>query len=279
MKIPFTKMEGAGNDYIYFDATKYEINDPSSLAKRLSDRHFGIGGDGIILICPSKTADFKMRMFNFDGSEAQMCGNGIRCVGKYVYDHKMVKGLEISIETLGGIKYLDLFPDTNDIITHVRVDMGKPIFAPSDIPVTLGGADCFGRIITSDKRNWEINCMNIGNPHAVILVGDAMNFPVNIFGPGLEVHSVFPEKCNIEFITVIDRKNIDMRVWERGSGETLACGTGACASAVACIKLGLCEEKVAVKLRGGTLIIEWDKENSIFMTGPATYVFTGEVEI
>ena len=279
MKIPFTKMEGAGNDYIYFDATKYEISDPVGLAKRLSDRHFGIGGDGIVLICPSKVADFKMRMFNADGSEAQMCGNAIRCVGKYVYDHKMVRGLEISIESLGGIKYLDLFPNTKDEITHARVDMGKPIFAPADIPVTLGGVDCFGKIITSDKRNWEINCVNMGNPHAVIMVEDTMNFPVGLFGPGLEVHSVFPEKCNIEFTTIVDRKNIDMRVWERGSGETLACGTGACATAVACIKLGLTDKRVVVRLRGGELTIEWDTMGSVFMTGPATYVFTGEVEI
>jgi len=191
----------------------------------------------------------------------------------------MVRGLETSIETLGGIKYLDLFPDTKDLISHVRVDMGKPIFAPADIPVTLGGVDCFGKIITSDKRNWEINCVNMGNPHAVIMVEDAMNFPVELFGPGLEVHSVFPEKSNIEFTTVVDRKNIDMRVWERGSGETLACGTGACATAVACIKLGLTDQRVVLRLLGGNLTIEWDTMGSVFMTGPATYVFTGEVEI
>lgn len=280
MKVKFAKMEGAGNDYIYFDCTRWMPEDPSALAVRLSDRHFGIGGDGIVLICPSQRADCRMRMFNADGSEAEMCGNAIRCVGKYVYERGLVRGFEVSVETGAGIKVLDLFPGDDGKIARVRVNMGEPRLRPEDIPVLLGGDRCMGEVIESDGRQWAIHCVNMGNPHAVIWVEDAMNFPVETYGPRLEVHPVFPRKCNIEFAAIRDSRNIDMRVWERGSGETLACGTGACATAVAAMALGRCGDRVDVRLRGGRLTIEWAGEGRpVFMTGPATHVFDGEIEI
>lgn len=277
----FTKMHGIGNDYIYINGFEETLPaDLPALSRKMSPRHTSVGSDGLILILPSDVADVRMRMFNPDGSEAEMCGNAIRCVGKYVYDHGMIKGFEVSIETLGGIKVLDLFPGDDGKIARARVNMGMPRFAPADIPVLLGDERCMGETIESGGREWAIHCVNMGNPHAVIFVDDAMNFPVEKEGPTLEIHPVFPRKSNIEFATVIDRNTIDMRVWERGSGETLACGTGACATAVAAMYLGRCADRVDVRLRGGRLTIEWKGgDSAVYMTGPATHVFNGEIEI
>lgn len=280
MRLRFSKMHGAGNDYVYIDCARWEPADPAALARKLSDRHFGVGGDGVILIGPSGAADCRMRMFNADGSEAGMCGNGIRCVGKYVYDRGMVRGLEASVETGAGVKVLDLFPGEDGKIARVRVNMGTPRFAPADIPALLGGGRCMGETIESGGETWAIHCVNMGNPHAVVWVDDPAGFPVERFGPGLENHPVFPERCNIEFATVDDRRNIRMRVWERGSGETLACGTGACAAAVAAMATGKCDSRAQVRLPGGTLTVEWAGGGApVYMTGPAVHVFDGEIEI
>lgn len=277
MKIPFTKMEGAGNDYIYVDATKVDILDPNKVAKIVSDRHFGIGGDGLVMICDSDIADFRMRMFNADGSEGKMCGNATRCIAKYVYDHGMVKGLETSLDTLSGIKYIDMFLGPDDKVAKARVDMGKPIFEAEKIPTTLEPA--FGGVIQKDGVDYTLHCVSMGNPHAIMLVDDVHQADVHGIGPKLENDEHFPERCNIEFVKVINRDLVQMRVWERGSGETLACGTGACATAVALMKLGLVNNRVDVELIGGTLTIQWEEGESVFMTGPATEVFTGEIEI
>ncbi|MGI5878541.1 MAG: diaminopimelate epimerase [Christensenellales bacterium] len=275
----FTKMEGAGNDYIYIDCTCALPDDPAALARRLSHRHFGVGGDGIVLICPSDAADLRMRMFNADGSEAEMCGNAIRCVGKYAYDRGMVRGLEMTVETGSGVKTLDLFPGSDGKIARARVNMGVPELRPEKIPVLLGRDRCIGETIESGGRSWAIHCVSMGNPHAVIWVDDAMHFPVAQYGSGLETHPVFPRRCNIEFATVTGPNTIDMRVWERGSGETLACGTGACATAVAAMLTGRCEKRAEVSLRGGRLTIEWEGTgHPVYMTGPAAHVFDGEIE-
>ena len=276
MRIPFVKMHGAGNDYIYIDGTKIDIPDFEKAAVIMSDRHFGVGGDGIIVICPSDVADYKMRMFNLDGSEGKMCGNGIRCVAKYIYDRKMVRGLETSIETLSGIKYIDMFPDEHDRIKSARVNMGAPIFEPAKIPTTLD--PCFGAKVERRGKEYELYCLSMGNPHAVIFVDDVKNYPVSEVGPMFESDEVFPDRCNIGFVEVLDDKNCNIRVFERGSGETLACGTGICAAAVACIKRGLTQKRVNMHATGGTLTIEYD-DGDVFMTGPAEEVFTGEMEI
>lgn len=276
----FTKMEGLGNDYVYMDCTKSgEPINIASLAQFVSNRHFGIGGDGLILICKSENADFKMRMFNSDGSEAQMCGNGIRCVGKFVYDKGLTNKTTIKIETLAGIKVLKLNILNNKVDT-VEVDMGEPILEAEKIPVISNESPVKNMEITVLDKTFKFTCVSMGNPHAVTLVKNVKEFDVEKYGSILEVDEHFPEKANIEFIEIIDPKTIKMRVWERGAGETMACGTGACAVAVSCILNGLTENEVTVKLLGGDLKIIWNKENNhIYMTGPARTVFEGEIKI
>lgn len=279
--IKFTKMHGLGNDYVYIDCYSKEVNlgNISDLAKFMSDRHFGIGSDGIILICKSDIADFKMRMFNFDGSEAEMCGNGIRCVGKFVYDKGLTNKETVKIETLAGIKILNLNVKNGKVET-VRVDMGEPILEPKEIPVNFDKEPVQGLKIEAIDREFDFTCVSMGNPHAITTVENTKEFDIEKYGPILETDEHFPKRSNIEFIEVIDKENVKMRVWERGSGETLACGTGACATAVACNINGLTNRKVNVELLGGMLKIEWDeKTNHVFMTGPATTVFEGEIEV
>ncbi len=290
----FTKMHGIGNDYVYVDGAKERLEDPSKISVIVSDRHFGIGSDGLIVINPSSKADFEMEMYNADGSRGKMCGNGIRCVGKYVYDHHLTDKTELSIETLAGIKYLKLYT-ANGKVERVRVDMGAPIFNPALIPVDLkaaagdihaesvspwGEVICEAPIILKDTFSMKGTCVSMGNPHCVVQVADVDGFDVAGIGPLFEHNPLFPEGVNTEFIHVEDRKNVSMRVWERGSGETWACGTGACAVAAACILNGLTDPKVTVHLRGGDLEIEWDQDaNTVFMTGPAATVFEGEINL
>lgn len=276
MKIPFVKMHGAGNDYVYIDGSKVDIPDLHKAAVIMSDRHFGVGGDGIVVIYPSDVADCKMRMFNIDGSEGKMCGNAVRCIAKYVYDRKMVRGLETSIETLSGIKYIDMFPDEHDRIKAARVNMGAPIFEPQNIPTTLKKP--FGAKVERQGKEYELYCLSMGNPHAVMFVDDVKDYPVLEIGPMFENDEIFPERCNIEFVELLDRENCNIRIFERGSGETLSCGTGICAAAVTCIKLGLTKNRVNMHSAGGTLTIEYDG-GDVFMTGPAQEVFSGEMEI
>ena len=278
--IKFTKMEGLGNDYIYIDATKLnqeQENNLGSLAQKLSDRHFGIGGDGIILICKSEVADFKMNMYNQDGSQAEMCGNGIRCVGKFVYDKELTDKTDIKIETLAGIKELKLYPGKDNKIENVTVDMGKPILEPEKIPVVSNEKVVKNLKLKAEDKEFVFTCVSMGNPHAVTVVDDVDNFNVEKYGKILEVDKAFPKKANIEFVQIINRNTVKMRVWERGTGETLACGTGASATCVACTLNGLVNEKenITIKLLGGDLKIKWDE--NVFMTGPATTVFEGEI--
>lgn len=272
----FTKMQGLGNDYVYVNCFSEKVPDPSELAVRISDRHFGVGSDGLILICPSDKADFEMVMYNADGSRGEMCGNGIRCVAKYVYDYGLTDKTSISVETLGGIKYLDLTVEDGKV-KLVKVDMGRPILTPSDIPVEAEGERAVDEPIETDGKEYRMTCVSMGNPHAVIFVDeDVKDIPLEMIGPKFENHKRFPNRINTEFARVLDRKTVEMRVWERGSGETLACGTGACAVAVSCILNGLTEDKVTVKLLGGDLQIEWDREkDTVYMTGPAEVVFDG----
>jgi diaminopimelate epimerase len=273
----FTKMHGLGNDYVYMDAIHQKIENESSLAQFVSDRHFGIGSDGLILICKSEVADFKMRMFNSDGSEAEMCGNGIRCVGKFVYDKGLTNKTTVTIETLAGIKTLILNVKDGKVQT-ARVDMGEPILAPEKIPVMAIGEPVQNLKINAINKEFKFTCVSMGNPHAIAVVENTKEFEVDKYGPILEVASVFPNKTNVEFVEIVDKKHIKMRVWERGAGETLACGTGACATAVACNINGLTDRNVFIELLGGTLEIEWNKEdNHVYMTGPATTVFEGEI--
>lgn len=271
----FTKMQGLGNDYVYVNCFKEKIDDPSALAVRISDRHFGVGSDGLILINPSKVADCEMEMYNADGSRGEMCGNGIRCVGKYMYDYGLTDKEAISVETLAGIKYLQFFIE-NGKVAKVKVDMGSPILTPAEIPVVAKGERAVDEPIVVDGTEYRMTCISMGNPHAIVYVDDVKNLQIEKIGPSFEKHERFPNRVNTEFVKVLDRNTVEMRVWERGSGETLACGTGACATAVACILNGLTEEKVIVKLLGGNLEIEWDREeNKVFMTGPAKVVFDG----
>lgn len=276
----FTKMHGLGNDYVYMDCTKSGVPDNvSTLAQFVSDRHFGVGSDGLILICASDICDFKMKMYNMDGSEAQMCGNGIRCVGKFVYDKGLTNKTNITVETLAGIKVLEL-NIKNDKVETVKVDMGEPILEAEKIPVISDEKEQVKNLnIEALDKKFKFTCVSMGNPHAITIVEDVDSFDVEKYGSVLEIDKHFPEKANIEFIQIIDRNTIKMRVWERGSGETMACGTGACATAVACNLNKLVEDEVTVKLLGGDLNIKWNKEdNHIYMTGPATTVFEGEIE-
>ncbi|HOQ01855.1 MAG TPA: diaminopimelate epimerase [Acetivibrio clariflavus] len=275
----FTKMQGLGNDYIYVNCFTEKMADPSKMAKILSDRHFGIGSDGLVLIMPSETCDFKMRMFNSDGSEAEMCGNAIRCVGKYVYDNGLTQKTVIKIETLAGIKILDMKVE-NGKVAMVRVDMGEPVLQPALIPVKSEGELFISQPVLIDGKEFKVTCVSMGNPHAVTYVEDIDKFPLDIIGPKMENDSLFPKRINAEFVQVLDSKTLKMRVWERGAGETLACGTGACATLVSSVLNGVSDRCAVVKLLGGDLIIEWNEnDNHVYMTGPATKVFDGEIEI
>ena len=275
--IKFTKMHGLGNDYVYIDAINQKIENESSLAKFVSNRHFGIGSDGLILICKSEIADFKMRMFNSDGSEAEMCGNGIRCVGKFVYDKGLKNKTTVKIETLAGIKTLILNTKDGKVET-ARVDMGEPILEAEKIPVISTEKPVKNLELEAENKKFKFTCVSMGNPHAITIVENTKKFDVEKYGKVLEIDKAFPKKANIEFAQIIDRQNINMRVWERGAGETLACGTGACATAVACNLNGLTDRKVNIELLGGTLNIEWNEtDNHVYMTGPAVTVFDGEL--
>lgn len=271
----FTKMQGCGNDYVYVNGFEETINDIPATAIKISDRHFGVGSDGLVLILPSESSDFRMRMFNADGSEAEMCGNAIRCVGKYVYDNQMTEKTTVNVETLAGVKILELVVEEG-LVTYARVDMGEPILTPSLIPVVSSLEPVVGELIAVDQRAYAMTCVSMGNPHAITFVDDITDEHVHTIGPKLEVHEAFPKKMNVEFVKVIDDETLEMRVWERGSGETLACGTGACATLVASVLNGKTKRKSAVNLIGGQLIIEWDeKTNHVFMSGPAVTVFEG----
>lgn len=277
----FTKMHGCGNDYVYFDCTKDEIKDETAAAIALSDRHFGIGGDGIIIIKNGKNADFEMVMYNADGSRGAMCGNGIRCVAKYVYDNGLTDKKNISIESMGAVKYIDVETENGKVVS-AKVDMGKPILDAKDIPVITDGKRALNVPITVDGTEYKMTCVSMGNPHAVVFIENSpKDFPLEKVGPLFENNDVFPDRTNTEFIKVVDRNNLEMRVWERGSGETLACGTGACASAVAAIINGFTDNEVTVHLIGGDLKISWsgNENDSVFMTGPATTVYEGNVEL
>ncbi len=273
-----TKMQGAGNDYIYINCFEETVPDPSSLSIKLSDRHFGVGGDGIILICPSEKADFKMRMFNsLDGSEAQMCGNGIRCFGKYVHDRGLTGKTDLDIETLAGIKHLKLNLE-GGVVKTVRVDMGEPALASGQVPVLTDLSRFVDQPVTVGEVTYRMTCVNMGNPHAVTYVEDVSSLELPVIGPPLENHRLFPERANIEFIEVLDDQTLQMRVWERGSGETLACGTGACASLVASVLNGKSRRRARLILLGGELDIEWRAaDNHVYMTGPAEFVFDAEI--
>lgn len=275
----FTKMQGLGNDYVYINCFEEKVENPSELAVKVSDRHFGIGSDGLILIRPSEVADFRMTMFNADGSESEMCGNGIRCVGKYVYDYGLTDKTEVSVETLAGIKYLK-FLIKDGKVDMVTVNMGEPILKPELVPVVGEGDAVIDSPIEVDGKEYKMTCVSMGNPHSVVFVDDVDNFPLHEVGPLFEHHKAFPRRVNAEFCQVIDRTHAKMRVWERGTGETLACGTGTCATAVACILNGKTEDEVTITLLGGDLIIRWDREkNVIYMTGPARVVFDGEIDV
>lgn len=275
--IKFTKMQGLGNDYVYIDAINQKIENESSLAQFVSNRHFGIGSDGLILICKSDVADFKMRMFNSDGSEAEMCGNGIRCVGKFVYDKGLTNKTTVKIETLAGIKTLILNTKDGKVET-ARVDMGEPILEAEKIPVISNEKPVKNLFLNAQGKEFKFTCVSMGNPHAITIVDNTEKFDVEKYGKVLEIDKAFPRKTNVEFAQILDRNNIKMRVWERGAGETLACGTGACATAVACNLNGLTDKRVNIELLGGTLQIEWNEEdNHVYMTGPAVTVFDGEL--
>ena len=275
----FTKMQGLGNDYVYVNCFKETIENPPEMAKKVSNRNFGIGSDGLIMINPSDVADFEMEMYNADGSRSEMCGNGIRCVGKYVYNYGLTEKEHISVETLAGIKYLDLTVEDGKV-KLVKVDMGSPELVPENIPIVADGNRVIDEPINVNGTEYRMTGVSMGNPHAVVYVEDVKGLDIETIGPAFENHERFPNRVNTEFVKVLDRNTVEMRVWERGSGETMACGTGACAVAVACILNGFTEDKVTVKLLGGDLQIEWDKEaDKIYMTGPAEVSFDGEINL
>ncbi|MCI9247155.1 MAG: diaminopimelate epimerase [Clostridia bacterium] len=275
--LKFTKMQGLGNDYVYMDAIHQKIGNASALVKAVSNRHWGIGSDGLILIDKSNVADFKMQMFNPDGSESEMCGNGIRCVGKFVYDKELTNSTEITIETLAGIKKLKLKVQ-NGKVERITVDMGEPILEPDKIPVLSDKMPVKNLKIEALDREFLVTCVSMGNPHAVILLEDVEKFDIEKYGKEIESNPNFPNKTNVEFVEVEDKKHIKMRVWERGTGETLACGTGACSSVVAGVLNGVIDRNSIVKLLGGNLQIEWkEDDNHVYMTGPAVTVFEGEI--
>ncbi len=276
MKIPFTKMHGIGNDYIYVNCMDGELANPDLVSISMSPRHFSVGADGLVLICPSKVADARMRMFNADGSEGKMCGNAIRCVGKYLYDNGIVAKKEISIETLSGIKYLKL-NIVNGKMDSAEVDMGKAELMPEKIPVLFDGEKMINQPVEVDGKIYRMTAVSMGNPHAVTFVDDVDSLDLEKMGPSFENHAIFPDRVNTEFVRVIDSETLQMRVWERGSGETFACGTGACATVAAAVVNGICKAGVpiTVKLRGGDLKIVCQEDMRVFMTGCATKVYEG----
>ena len=281
MKIQFTKMHGCGNDYVYINGFTQHVprEQKAEFVRRISDRHFGIGSDGAIFINPAKEADFEMEMYNADGSRSEMCGNGMRCVGKYVYDYGLINQTEFSVVSAGKIKYLTLTVEGGKAV-QIRVNMGNPILTPAEIPVVAEGETVIDEPIMVLDKEYKMTCVSMGNPHAVVFVDDVMEFPLNEVGPYFENHERFPNRTNTEFVQVVDRSHIKMRVYERGTGETLACGTGCCASAVACILNGLTDTEVDVEVLGGVVHIEWNRdENLVYMTGPGETVFDGEIEI
>lgn len=284
MKLSFSKMHGTGNDYIYIDYVKEGKNplleDPNTFATWISDRHFGVGSDGLIIILPSKVADFKMRMFNADGSEGKMCGNATRCIGKFVYEAGYLTKPQMTLETLSGIKHLTLHINEKNQVENVTVDMGKAILKPCDIPVLSDKERFIHEAVEVDHEIYYLTCVSMGNPHAVLFCDDVDQLPLDKIGPKFENHSLFPERVNTEFVQRIDDTTLKMRVWERGSGETWSCGTGACATAVAAVLNGYCQydKAITVKLRGGDLKITYQKDGTVFMTGPAIHVFDGIIE-
>jgi diaminopimelate epimerase len=276
----FTKMHGCGNDYVYVNCFEEQVDDPGEVAKRVSDRHFGIGSDGLILIKPSKVADFEMAMYNADGSRGEMCGNGIRCVAKYVYDFGLTDKTSISVETLAGIKHLELSVEDGKV-SKVCVNMGAPILSAEQIPCDFSMSPVVAQPLAAGGQTWPVTCVSMGNPHCVVFTDtDVRTLDLEKIGPEFEHHSRFPKRINTEFVNVIDDTHLRMRVWERGSGETLACGTGTCATVVAAVLNGLTKDEVSVELLGGELFIRWDREtDQVYMTGPATVVFSGEIQI
>ncbi|WCL49431.1 diaminopimelate epimerase [Leptospira sp. GIMC2001] len=280
MKINFTKMQGIGNDYVYIDATKEDIQLSSEQIQFISDRNFGIGSDGVIFIRPSSKGEFQMDMYNSDGSSSEMCGNGIRCVGKFIYDKKLTKNTKPKIETGAGILTLDMKVNSSEKVELVTVDMGKPILKPSEIPIKWGDTEnVVNEIIKVQNLDLHFTAVSMGNPHCVIFVDDADSFPVREIGPIIENHELFPRRVNVEFVTVRGQDHLYQRTWERGAGETLACGTGACAVAVAARLTGRASSKVKIDLRGGTLEIEWRENGHVFMTGPASEVYSGVIDL
>ena len=279
-KLNFTKMHGIGNDYIYFNCIQQNIENPSKLAIQLSNRHFGIGGDGIVLILPSNTADYKMRMFNADGSESEMCGNAVRCVAKFLYEKNLTNKEIINLETGAGIIVLDLKIDKNNKVTEVKVDLGEPILTPSAIPVINESTPVINLPLTIKDTILYGTCVSMGNPHIVFFVDEITDQQIFEFGLLIEKYRLFPNRINVEFVKVLARDRVKMRVWERGSGETMACGTGAAAVCVASVLNNLTERKITVELLGGNLKLEWSSQNNhVYKTGPATTVFEGVIEI
>ena len=278
--LTFSKMHGIGNDYIYINCFQETVTDPEKLSIFLSDVRFGVGSDGLVLILPSEVADFRMRIFNADGSEAMMCGNATRCIGKYVYDMGMTDKTEISLETNSGIKYLTLYPGADNKIESVKVDMGKAILVPKDIPVNSDLDRFIAQPVTVDGKEYAMTCVSMGNPHAIVFLPDVDSLDLEKIGPSFEHHPLFPDRVNTVFVRVIDDHTLQMRVWERGSGETFACGTGTCATVVAAVLNGYCkkEEEILVHLRGGDLRIIYHEDETVTMIGPATYVFEGKME-
>lgn len=276
----FTKMHGAGNDYVYVNCFEENVSDPAATAIKVSNRNFGIGSDGLILIMPSDKADVRMRMFNSDGSESEMCGNGIRCVAKYAYDHGIVAKTEITAETGAGILTLQLFPDAENKVDRVRVNMGPPRLSREEIPMNgTPVAQVVAEELTVLDKTFKITCVSMGNPHCIIYVDDVDNFPVATYGPLIENHQLFPRRTNVEFIQIISRTEVKQRTWERGAGETLACGTGASAVCVAGVLNNVTDRKILNHLTGGDLELEWVENGPVFMTGPAAEVFNGEIAI
>lgn len=276
----FTKMHGIGNDYIYVNCFEEKVDNPEKVSIYVSDRRKGIGSDGLVMIMPSDKADFRMRIFNADGSEAMMCGNATRCIGKYVYDKGLTDKTEITLETNSGIKYLTLFQE-NGKVEFVEVDMGKAILTPKDIPVNSDKERFISEPVEVDGKEYKITCVSMGNPHAIVYMDDIKDLELEKIGPSFENHKLFPDRINTEFIEVIDSHTLNMRVWERGSGETFACGTGACASVVASVLNGYCnhDEEVTVHLRGGDLKITWNSDGTVIMKGPAALICDGDVDV
>ncbi len=278
----FTKMQGCGNDYVYVNGIEEKLlqERKPEIVRFLSDRHFGIGGDGVIFINAAEEADFEMEMYNADGTRSEMCGNGIRCVAKFVYDKRLTDKKQISIVSAGKIKYLDLTVNEEDLVETVKVNMGNPILEPSQIPAVFEGDMAVDVPIEVQGQEYKVTCVSMGNPHAVVFVEDTAGLNLEKIGPDFEHHKVFPNRTNTEFVEIVDRKHVKMRVWERGTGETLACGTGCCATVVACVLNGLTDTDVEVEVLGGKIQIRWDREsNLVYMTGPATTVFEGEIHI